>query len=111
MEKFPTWLIIWILAGLLAAIICAFVSQRKVHNQPLKKRRKRLLIILGALITVFFIITTISHIQGVKLWQDLFSNTGFLFLLFFITVTFLYACFRKDKKQDTTVDNNKKEKI
>lgn len=102
MEKYSIWYILLIGVSLIIAITGAFIAQRKIHNQPLKKRRQRLLIMLGILILFFFIMSIVNHIEGLSVWQDLFSNYGFYILLFVCVGGFLYAFFRKDKQQKTT---------
>jgi hypothetical protein len=106
MEKFSIWHILLIGGSLIIAILCSFIAQRKVHNQPLRERRKRLLIIFGIFFVVFFIISIIDHIQGGCLWHDLFTNVGFLVLLLLIVGEFLYAFFHKDKQPKTTNDKD-----
>lgn len=102
MEKYSIWYILLIGVSLIIAITGAFIAQRKIHNQLLKKRRKRLLIISGSIFLFFLIMGIINHIQGLSVWQDLFTNYGFYVLLFIFVGGFLYDFFRKDKQQKTT---------
>ena len=95
-KEFPLWGIIGILALILISPFTFFFAQRKTHNASLQKRRKLLLIALGAVIVLYLIVAVICHIRGMSFGQVLLSNTPMIVGLIAI---FLYAFFRKDKEQ------------
>ena len=91
----------------LVAIPMAIIFQRKIHNPPLQKKRKNLLILLGILIVFMLIIVILSHFYvGKTFFQDMSYNVGaiILFLLFFLN--FFYSFF--DVKNKTLQRKQKK---
>ena len=100
MENLPLWLIILMFAAPVIGIAAMFLAQRKVHNQSLKKRRKRLCVIFAIFIAFCLILTAIDY----RIWQDLLSNIGFLVILLLLVVNLIYGFFRKDKA--VTISDN-----
>ncbi|GHV37621.1 hypothetical protein FACS1894178_9360 [Bacteroidia bacterium] len=104
-KDIPLWIVISIfLVPIVAILLKIFVVDKKIHNQPLSIRRKRLLIIFAVLILLLLIMTCIG---GIKIWTDTLA----LPIQFLITIAILlYAFFHKGKRP-TEDDSKDKMKI
>jgi len=89
------------------AIIATIFSQRKVHNKPLKKRRKRVVILFFGVILFCLILISIGGFftcnnlkEFVENLKELFLSKGVIIQMIVLVGIFLYAYFRKDNKKE-----------
>ena len=105
-QDIPIWLVALLLITMLAPAPAFILARRKVHKISLQKRQKRVLTSLGFFIAfILFNLIMYYVLVGISIWRDMFSNVGFLVLVFLIILTHLYAFFRKDKEQKSVEDS------
>ena len=111
-KDLPVWLAVLLLVSMLTPAPAFILAQRKAHKIPLKKRRKRkqrVLISLGWFIAfTLFNLMMPSALLGISIWRDMFSNIGFLVLVFLVIFAHIFVFFLKEKEQEPT-DSSMKE--
>lgn len=101
-KEFPWWAIIGIPALIFITPFTVLLTQSKIQNTPLEKRRKGLLILMGAFTVFLLFIAIICYMNGISFLQVLLTN---LVSLVGLIAIFLYVFFRKDKEQKSLDDS------
>ncbi|GHV37146.1 hypothetical protein FACS1894178_8870 [Bacteroidia bacterium] len=109
-KDIPLWIVISIfLVPIVAILLKIFVVDKKIHKQPIKIRRKRLLILLIIFLFTLLTIGIVGYFCGVNMWSGLLDNpAGCLMLFVIIPIIYLRAFFYKDKK---STEDDSKDKI
>ena len=110
LKDIPWWIIIGVLVFILVSPFTFLLTQRKLQNAALQKRRKWLLIFMGIFIVFLFMMSIICHIHGKSFWKIFFSNPGLILQYILIVVIFFYAFFRKEKEQKP-MDSTESERL
>jgi len=103
----PSWAIIWIVLIPILSIPFFLITYSKAQSTSLQKRQKWLLIVEGVFIVFLLIMTMITHVLEIPLWQIILSNKGLVasFSVGFLVFLCQFLYLGKKRKTTDTIEN------